>query len=130
MTPVIPDIYREAISPQQQIHDICCALKKLSEWSNELGYEVKLNHDAIDALEQQFQQFIDSGFADYYLDEIETWLSENLPDVIQTVLKMIFFGLTDDGYFCAYVPKSWSNIIFGTIADYDSENYGHLTIGY
>lgn len=51
-------------------------------------------------------------------------------DAIDKAIKMVFFGLTDDGYFCAYIPQSWSDIQFGTIMDFDSENFGKLTLSY
>ena len=41
----------------------------------------------------------------------------------------VFFGLTQDGYFCANV--AWQlNCVFDTIMDYSNENYGRLTLTY
>lgn len=49
---------------------------------------------------------------------------------IDSSIKMVFFGLTDDGYFVAYIPNSWDCITFGTIMDCDSPDFGRLTLSY
>lgn len=49
---------------------------------------------------------------------------------INECVKFVFFGLTDNGYFCAYIPDSWDGITFDTISDCSSENYGKLVIKY
>ena len=64
---------------------------------------------------------------------IEKWLSENAIDLIGELVKMVFFGITDDGYFVAYIPESWDDIIFNTVGldlvlpGYD---YGTLVLSY
>lgn len=49
---------------------------------------------------------------------------------IDCAIKMVFFGLSDDGYFVAYIPNSWDCITFGTILDCESPDYGKLTLSY
>lgn len=58
-------------------------------------------------------------------------LHEYLEKYIQT---LVFFGLTDDGHFVAYIPESWDCIAFGTTG-YDQPYgcdgvYGRLTLSY
>ena len=65
---------------------------------------------------------------------IETWLRKNGPTIIKEIIKNVWFGLTDAGYFVAYVPESWRDIIFKTtgldiILDLQPE-YGHLVLQY
>lgn len=65
---------------------------------------------------------------------IEAWLSTHATEVISAIIKNVWFGLTDSGYFVAYVPESWSDIIFKTTGlDIDLElmpEYGHLVLQY
>ena len=64
---------------------------------------------------------------------LNTWMQENGPEIIAEFIKMVFFGLTDDGYFIAYIPDSWDDIQFGTSGLDDQPagvDYGHLTISY
>lgn len=65
---------------------------------------------------------------------IRTWLQNNADSIISEWVKMVFFGLTDAGYFVAYIPKGWSDIIFKTTG-YDVDvalmpEYGHLVLQY
>ena len=64
---------------------------------------------------------------------IEAWLSTH-GEVIAAIIKNVWFGLTNAGYFVAYVPESWSDITFKTtgldiILDLMPE-YGHLVLQY
>ena len=129
-TPVVPDIYREAISPQQQIHDICCRLHRLTEYADMLSKEMNIDREIYDKLIADFEQFMASGFDDYYREQIEQWVRDNFLDLMKSILNQgVFFGLTDDGYFCAY--EVWQlMIVFDTIASYDDDNYGKLVLTY
>lgn len=64
---------------------------------------------------------------------IEKWMRENALDLVGELVKMVFFGITNDGYFVAYIPESWEDIIFGTSGydDFPSGiDFGHLTLSY
>lgn len=63
-----------------------------------------------------------------------TWLRNNAPEIIKEMIKNVWFGLTDTGYFVAYIPDSWQDIIFKTTG-LDIElalqpEYGHLVLQY
>lgn len=127
-TPVVPDVYKEAISPQQQIHDMCCMLHKLVCYSDMLASELNIDKDKLQELSDTFDQFQESGFDDYYAEQIHAWVMENMPNIIEDAIKMVFFGLTADGYFCAWIPDSWDEIWFDTGANYNRSDYGCLMI--
>jgi hypothetical protein len=87
--------------------------------------------EAVNKLTALFEQFQQSGFDDYYAAQIEQWVNDNMERIISSAMKMVFFGLTDDGYFCAYIPDSWSDITFDTGASYaDQTTYGRLILSY
>lgn len=61
-------------------------------------------------------------------------VQRNIIDLVGEMVKFVFFGLTMDGYFVAYIPEPWDTIIFNT-TEYDiwipeMTEYGHLTISY
>lgn len=106
------------------IHHVQHDLNKITE---QLLADIKANKDAIDALLKQYE--------DDYKAVIEQWLGDNLPqyvyDYITQSIQAVFFGLTDDGYFCAYIPKKWAQYIeFDTGANYNDEQYGCLILRY
>ena len=67
------------------------------------------------------------------VNAINNWMQENALDLVGDLVKMVFFGITDDGYFVAYIPDQWDEITFFTtgldriIPGYE---YGHLCIEY
>lgn len=67
-------------------------------------------------------------FLNIILEKIKVWIEENIVLYIGNVIKFVFFGLTENGYFVAYIPDSWNEIIFGTCMT--DECYGRLTLTY
>lgn len=57
-----------------------------------------------------------------------------LEKIISEAIKNVWFGLTDDGYFCAYIPSSWDTVQFRTTGlDINiavQPEYGHLVLQY
>ena len=129
-TPAIPKLYWDVKSQEQRILAIFEQIHKLICYSDMLGDKINITHEEIDALNALFEKFIESGFEDYYEAQIQKWIDEHMEYIISQAIKMVFFGLTTDGYFCAYIPRSWEGIIFDTVSDYASDNYGCLTLSY
>ena len=115
------------------------------EW---LIKEVKSYTDAISALNEWMEQTeprIDDleAFCDLLKNgdlppavaqALTDWMQENALDLVGKLVKHVFFGLTDNGYFVAYIPETWSDIIFKTTG-YDIQlaiqpQYGHLVLIY
>lgn len=129
-TPTIPKLYWNVYSQEQRYHAICKELHKLICYVDAVGDVTNENAEAIAELIAEFEKFKDSGFYDYYAEQIEKWINDNMPDIIRKAIKMVFFGLNLEGYFVAYVPDAWSDITFDTPANYTDENYGRLILSY
>lgn len=129
-SPAVPKLYWDVRSAEQRLKAICEQIHKMICYADMLGDKINITHDEIEALNALFEKFIESGFEDYYEEQIQAWINAHMPDIIAQAIKMVFFGLTTDGYFCAYIPSSWEGIIFDTISDYSSDNYGCLTLSY
>ena len=129
-TPAIPQLYWDVYSAEQRWKEICCNLKKLIEYADAINVELGVTNDRVAKLEADFKKFMESGFFDYYAKQLEKWINDNMERIISKAVKMVFFGLTPDGYFCAYIPKSWRGIVFDTVANYADENYGCLILEY
>lgn len=99
----------------------------LNEW-------IATNTPRIDDLEA-FDAALESGDLPAGVQQgIETWLLQHGAEIITAIIKNVWFGLTNAGYFVAYVPESWSDIIFKTTGlDIDlalQPEYGHLVLQY
>jgi hypothetical protein len=103
----------------------CCAT--MTDWKTdheEAYQELKDLYD--DIMAGTLPEEVQAGF--------NKWMRENAADIVGEMIKMVFFGLTDTGYFVAYIPESWEDIIFNTTG-YDitlalMPEFGHLVLSY
>lgn len=118
-------------------------------YDNDLGWlikNVKSSNDAIAALEawkagaegtiSDLQKLLDDIAAGNFPAEISSaiknWIVRNFDEIVGDMIKTVWFGLTDDGYFVAYIPESWQDVTFRT-TDYDMTTelmpeFGHLVL--
>ena len=129
-TASIPKLYWNVKSQEQRVLAICEQLHKLICYSDMLADKINIDHADIEELQQLFEKFQESGFDDYYAAQVEKWISEHLEFIYDHTVKQIYFGLTEDGRFVAYIPDSWDDIVFDTIMNFDSLYYGCLTLSY
>lgn len=129
-TPALPQFYWDVYSAEQRIKHICFEIDKIINYADSLGVQLNVTHDDVAELQQEFEKFKESGFFDYYAAQIEQWIRDNFNKIMKQILNQgIFFGLTEDGYFCANVAYQLT-FVLDTIANYSDENYGRLTITY
>lgn len=119
-------------------------------YDSDLGWlikTVKMLTDLVDGLEdwkatheeeykelKDFQNAILGGkFPPSLVTAFNKWAAENMPDLLHDAVLSVWFGLTDDGYFVAYIPTSWAEIIFNTTGldiFIPDEDYGHLVLSF
>lgn len=106
--------------------DMRKAVEDLDNW--------KITHEAeYKELKKLYDDIVSGNFPDSMIFSLRQWLTKNAFDIIGEMVKTVFFGLTYDGYFVAYIPDSWRDIIFNTTG-YDINvtgvGYGHLVLSY
>lgn len=67
---------------------------------------------------------------DFENGKFREWADKNLPAMVCEMVRFVWFGLTPDGHFCAYVPANWGWLTFNTGTDITEPEYGHLIITY
>lgn len=100
-------------------------VKELDEaWKNafpQLSQKVDDLEEEVAYIKSEIQKIVGGDYA--FLEEI-----------IQNAIKNVWFGLTDSGYFVAYIPESWSDVQFATtgldITVANVPEYGHLVVKY
>lgn len=129
-TPTLPALYWDVDSHEERIKRICLELHKLVEYANYLGRNINLDHETIEKLEVDFDKFMESGFDDYYKEQLVKYIEEHFGEIVYKMLNTgVYFGLTQDGYFCANVAYQLA-FVLDTIAEYSNDDYGRLTITY
>lgn len=127
-TSVMPKMYWDVVSQEQRIHKLCETLDKLICYADMLGVKINVNRDDIDWLLDQFNEFKEHGFEDYYEQQILNWINHHLETLFKALAKQVYFGLTLDGHFIAYIPESWNDLIFDTGMVYGVDTYGRLIL--
>ena len=127
-TPTIPQAYWQTYSQEQRILCISKLIDKIACYLDMLGDKVSDNRSDIDYLLSEFVEFKEHGFDDYYAVQVAQWIADNLEYIYNHTIKQVWFGLTLDGHFVAYIPDSWNDIQFDTGMDYDLETYGRLIL--
>lgn len=105
------------------VKSLCTLVEGLEDWKTEHETEylqLKALYDAV----------MSGNFPQSITDAFYSWMQENALDLVGSMVKRIHFGLTNDGYFCAFIPAAWDDIHFDTVIDGDDPLYGHLMVIY
>ena len=89
--------------------------------------------DSADKFMELYNALLNGDFPPGVIQAFNSWMQDNALDLVGDLVKMVFFGLNDDGYFVAFIPESWKDIQFSTTGLDDFPpgiSYGHLTLSY
>ncbi len=132
---VLPLVYDDSLS----YYEVLC---KLTEYMNvvidnqdffnktleEYGLTIEQLQNDVKDLQIELEKVKNGDYVSLYLDSIIAWIDKNLQGLVARIVKYVYFGLTQNGYFIAYIPDTWDFITFDTIIDPKSDLYGHLVL--
>ncbi len=103
------------------------AIAVLEEWKENTD-------DAVEDIRKLYNDIVNGRIPPEIAAGITGWITEHFYDIVGDMTKMVFFGLTESGYFVAYIPESWNDIKFNT-TEYDISldimpEFGHLVLSY
>lgn len=109
------------------VKEVDRAIISVLDWQRE-------HEKAFDDWKKLYNQIIKGNFPKSIEAGFYKWMSENALDLVGSLVKNVFFGINDDGYFVAYIPESWKDITFKTtgldIIEELQPEYGHLVLLY
>ena len=121
--------------PYQNLNDlnldyVLDVARKATETLKDLGNYA----DRVKELEDSVNELENGDLTPEMAAAIVELVQRNIIDLVGEMVKFVFFGLTMDGYFVAYIPEPWNEIIFNT-TEYDIwiedvKEYGRLVISY
>lgn len=117
---------REALT---YIRKMIPAIDSLEHWRAEHEVEYAELKALYDEVKDDWDRFTAGDFPESTYKAMKEWWERNAVDLVGELVRFVFFGLTDDGYFVAYIPENWRNIQFDTIVT-PGEDYGRLCIYY
>lgn len=132
---VLPAVYGDELS----YYEVLCAVRdKLNEVIKNLNEQGENVNDLIvlynslstrvTELENEVDDVKNGKYVELYLDSIISWIDQNLKQLVARIVKFVCFGLSDDGYFTAYIPATWAFLSFDSVAEYADPDYGKLII--
>lgn len=107
----------------QAMKDTLAKLKDLDDWRAE-------HEEQYQQLKDLYDDIMSGEFPDSVQQAFRDWMFANAIDLVGSLIRHVYFGLTDDGYFCAFIPDNWSDIRFDSVTDFDDPLYGHLLLMY
>lgn len=109
------------------VKECIATVDNMEEWKSQHQEEYQELKDFMDAINA-------GNFPDSMYDAMRAWFQANALDLVGSMVKQIYFGLNDEGYFIVTIPEQWSDLIFKTTGwDYNTPlqpEYGHLCILY
>ena len=116
---VLPVVYDDSLS----YYEVLC---KVVDYINNL---IKTDTEIFDDIDQLREEL---SVVQKWIDEFNSSYAEKI--ISNAIATMVFFGLTNNGYFVAYIPSSWNDIHFET-SGYDAyipdmQEFGHLCLSY
>lgn len=127
-TPALPQFYWDVYSAEQRVKHICYEIDKITAYASYLAELLGKNNEDIQEIRDYVNEFLTSGFDDALAEKIAKWIDDHLQFIFTHTIRQVYFGLTQDGHFVAYVPDSWSDIVFDTGADINLDTYGRLIL--
>lgn len=125
---ILPAVYDDSLSYYELLCKVIHKLNELIEKDNEQSEVINLLAGELNELKILFDKFIESGFDDYYADQVAKWIDTHLKYIFDNIVKQVYFGLTLEGYFVAYIPDGWDDIVFDTGVVYGEDTYGRLIL--
>ena len=127
---VIPLVYDDSLSYYEVLCKVVTYINELIESDKEIVERIVGDEEQIAGLRSD-------------MTVVQEWINSfNYKPLLETVKEMVdkyvvagvYFGLTDDGHFVAYIPKTWNKIKFKTTG-YDTfldiqPEFGHLVLTY
>ena len=133
---ILPAVYDDSLSYYellnkvvQYLNDVIAKYNEMVDAVNTNTEDIALLKEAVSDLEEELEKVKNGDYVSLYLESIVKWIDANLQCLVQRIVKFVCFGLTQDGYFCAYIPQTWKFLQFDTGMNFaDKQTYGHLII--
>lgn len=132
---VLPLVYDESLSYYEllckvvsYINDLIKNDQALQEFIEQWDANLDDIYKILDELQKEVDKYSSGELIPEYVEACKEYIDTNLEGLVGRIVKYVSFGITEDGHFCALVPKSWQFITFDTIVDPTSELYGHLIL--
>lgn len=121
--PVLPAVFDDSLSYMELLCKLQAKLNEIIVKDNSQDEKLQELATAINELWEYVQ-----GTA--WEDAICNWVNDNLPCIVAQTCKWFHFGISDNGNVVCTIPLSWQDFNISWNMDFDSPDFGRLTIGW
>lgn len=113
----------------KKMKEVLANMESMDEWRAE--YE-----EAYEDYKKIVEDIENGRFPDSITEAFRRWMNNNAISIVGEMVKSVFFEISDEGYFIAYIPDGWEDIIFNTtyydimLTAHPEVDYGHLVLTY
>lgn len=110
----------------KRMKELQVQLNELEDWKTQW-------QDEYDKFVELVEMIESGNFPESIREAFKKWMEQNALSLVGELVKMVFFGITDSGYFVAYIPDGWEDILFNTTGldiTIAGEDFGHLTLSF
>ena len=108
-------------------------MKELLAWMENTDEWKKDYEQAYEDFKKMVEDIENGTFPESIINAFNQYMQKYGLELVGKLAKMVVFGITDDGYFVAYIPEFWDDIIFNTTG-YDisvpDTDFGHLVLSF
>ncbi len=116
------------------LRELISMYKTLTEDVEVLNAWKETHQEEYEQLEQLYNDIVTGDFPASMKSALKQWFDDNAISLVGEMIKHVYFGLNDDGYFIVTIPESWKELVFKTTGwDYNTPlqpEYGHLCLLY
>lgn len=109
-----------------KMKELLAWMENTDEWKSEY-------QQAYEDFKKMVSDIENGTFPPSIINAFNLYMQQHGLELVGKLVKMVFFGITDDGYFVAYIPEYWDDIIFNTTG-YDvnipDQDFGHLVLSF
>lgn len=134
---VLPLVYDDSLSYYELLCKVVNYINELihndqilQEMVESWNYDIDALEKQIEDLQKELDKFANGELIPEYVLALQNFIDENLEGIVGRIVKFVSFGINEEGYFVALIPKTWNFIHFETIVDPNSELYGHLILNW
>lgn len=132
---ILPLVYDDSLSYYELLCKVVKYLNDVINKQNEMGEildqfapNIGEIENELKYLQSELDKVKNGDYVSLYIDSLSKWINENLQEMVSKIVKFVTFGLSNSGYFVAYIPDTWDFINFDTIVDTNDPLYGHLIL--
>lgn len=98
---ILPLDFTAHMTDYEYITHVCAKLNEIIHSENATGPAIAAIQKDLEAIQKELEAITNGDYS-------------FLKQIIENAIKNVWFGLTQDGRFVAYIPESWQEITFGT----------------